>query len=113
MTDYRRDAALAACCTFVLGGVLAVGNWSWTLVEPVSVVVGVGGALAVEALFVADTPAAKLWEQPYVRSACVFALLFGAVGVASLAGPVLVGAAVWGLATYFVLLALALAGVWL
>lgn len=112
MTDYRRDAVLAACCAFVLLGVLAVGDWTWTLVDPVAAVVGVAGALAIEGLFVADTPVAACWEHLSVRTASVFALLLGAVAAAYLVGPVLVGAAVWGLATYFVLLGFALAGVW-
>jgi len=112
VTDYRRDAALAACCTVVLLGVLSVGDWAWTLVDPVAAVVGVAGALAIEALFVADTPVAGLWEYLYFRTASVFALLFGAVAAAYLVGPVVVGAAVWGLATYFVFLGLALAGLW-
>ena len=112
MTDYRRDAVLAACCAFVLLGVLAVADWTWTLADPVAVVVGVAVALAIEGLFVAETPVAALWEHLYFRAASVFALLFGAVAAAYLVGPVLVGAAVWGLATYFLLLALALASVW-
>lgn len=112
MTDHRRDAVLAACCAVVLLGVLSVGDWTWALVDPVAVVVGVVGALAVEALFLAETPAVDLWERLSVRAASIFALLFGAVAAAYLVGPVLVGAAVWGLATYFVLLALALADIW-
>jgi hypothetical protein len=112
VNDYLRDAALAACCAVVLLGVLSVGDWAWTLADPVAAVVGVAGALAVEVLFVANTPAAALWEHLYFRTASVFALLFGAVAAAYLVGPVLVGAAVWGLATYFVLLGFALAGVW-
>lgn len=93
-------------------GILVVGDWTWTLVDPLAAGVGVAGALAVEAPFLAATPAAELWESLYVRTACVFALLSGSVAAAYLAGPVLVGAAVWGVATYFVLLAFVLAGVW-
>jgi hypothetical protein len=112
VTDHRRDAVLAACSAFVLLGVLSVGDWTWTLADPVAAVVGVVGALAIEALFLAETPAAALWERSYVRTVAIFALLFGAVAAAYLVGPVLVGAAVWGLATYFVLLVLAVTGVW-
>ena len=112
MTDYRRDAALAACCTVVLLGVLSTGDWLWTLADPVAVGVGIAAALAIEGLFVADTPVAGLWEHPSLRAGSVSALLFGAVAAGYLVGPVLVGAALWGLVTYFVLLGAALAGAW-
>jgi hypothetical protein len=112
VTDFRRDAVLATSCGVVLLGVLAVGRWTAFLFDPLAVVLGVVGALATEGLFLADTPAAALWERLWVRSVSVFVLLFGAVAAAYLVGPVVVAAACWGLATYFVFLALAVAGHW-
>ncbi|MGB9952442.1 hypothetical protein ACOZ4F_08580 [Haloarcula marismortui] len=108
MPSYRRDAVFALLCGLVL---LAYLRWTAaveTLQSGVAVVVGVAGALGVEALFLLDTPAASLWERRGVRTASAVALLVCAAGLAVLLGPVVVAAACWGLATYFVVLAVSL-----
>jgi hypothetical protein len=106
--EYRRDAAFALLCGLAL---LAYLRWTaavGTLRSGTAVAVGVAGALGVEALFVLDTPAASLWERRGVRTAAAVALLACAGGLAVLLGPVAVAAACWGLATYFVVLAVSL-----
>lgn len=112
MQSTTRDALLAATSGAVLLATLAVTGSLSTLARPAVAAAGVAAALAVEALFVADTPAAELWERRVVQVGSALALV-GSAGVALLvAGPRVVAAACWGLATYFVLLALLLAGVW-
>jgi len=112
VTDFRRDAAVAACCGALLLGALAVTDAVDELSNPVAVAVGVLGAAAVEATFLADTPVADWWTRPWVRAASALVLLGGALGAALVVGPVVVAAACWGLATYFVFLAVAVAGYW-
>ncbi|QLH82929.1 hypothetical protein [Halosimplex pelagicum] len=112
MQSTTRDAILAAASGGALLAVLAVTASLSLLGRPAVAAAGVCAALAVEALFVADTPAAELWERPAVQVGSATALVGGA-GVAVWAlGPWVVAAACWGLATYFGLLALLLAGVW-
>ncbi|QLH77792.1 hypothetical protein HZS55_10975 [Halosimplex rubrum] len=112
MQSTTRDALLATVSGGALLAVLAVTESLSPLGRPAVAVAGVGAALAVEALFVADTPVAELWVRPSVQVGSAAALLAGA-GLATWAlGPWVVAAACWGLATYFVLLALLLAGVW-
>ena len=112
MDSTARDATLAAASAVSLVAALAVTDSVSLLLRPLSVGVGVTAALAVEALFVADTPAGDLWGRPTVQVGSAVALVAaGALAVA--AGAVwLVAAACWGLATYFFLLALLLTGVW-
>jgi len=112
VTDFRRDAAVAACCGVVLLGVLAVSDAADALANPVAAAFGVFGAVVVEVAFLADTPVAGWWTRPWVRVASALALLGGALGAALLVGPLVVAAACWGLATYFVFLAVAVAGYW-
>jgi hypothetical protein len=107
-----RDALLAAVSAAVLLAVLAVAESLSLLARPAVAAVGVAAALAVEALFVADTPAADLWTRPGVRFRSALALVAGTALAAWTAGAWLVAAACWGLATYFCLLALLVAGVW-
>jgi len=107
-----RDAVLAATIAGALLAVLGVTESLSTLTRPTVAAAGIATALGVEALFVADTPAAELWEHLAVQVGSAVALVGGG-GVALLVvGPTVVAAACWGLTTYFGLLALLLAGVW-
>ncbi|WP_436930378.1 hypothetical protein [Halosimplex halobium] len=112
MQSTTRDALLAAASAAVLLAVLAATGSLPLLTRPAAVATGIGAALAVEALFVADTPATDLWERPAVQVGSALALVAGAALAVWTAGAWLVAAACWGLATYFVLLALLVAGVW-
>jgi len=112
VTEFRRDAAVAACCGVLLLTFLVVTDGVGELANPLVAVVGVFGAVVVEAMFLADTPVADWWTRPWVRIASAFALLGSALGAALVAGPAVVAAACWGLATYFVFLALAVTGYW-
>ena len=112
MQSTTRDAILAATSAGALLAVLAVTASLSALARPAVVATGVGAALAVEALFVADTPAAELWERPAVQAGSATALVVGAGLAVWALGPWVVAAVCWGLATYFGLLGLLLAGVW-
>lgn len=112
MQSTTRDAILAATSAGALLVVLAVTASLSTLAQPAVVATGVGAALAVEALFVADTPAAELWERTAVQAGSATALVVGAGLAVWVLGPWVAAAACWGVATYFALLALLLAGVW-
>jgi hypothetical protein len=112
VTDFRRDGAVAACCGVVLLGVLAATDAVGELATPLAVALGVSGAVVVEAAFLAETPVADWWRRPWVRIAGALTLVGGALGAALLVGPTVVAAACWGLATYFVFFAVALAGYW-
>ncbi|KOX93677.1 hypothetical protein AMS69_07065 [Haloarcula rubripromontorii] len=108
MPSYRRDAGFALLCGLVL---LASLRWTATLEtlwSGVAVAVGVAGALAVEALFVFETPVSSLWERRGVRTGSAVGLLACAGGLAAFVGPIVVAAACWGLITYFALLAISL-----
>jgi len=107
-----RDATLAAVSAGALLAVLAVTAPLSTLARPAVAATGIAAALAVEALFVADTPAAELWERPAVQVGSAVALVGGGVVGVAATGPWVVAAACWGLATYFVLLGLLVTGVW-
>lgn len=109
--NHLRDAVLAAASGAVLLGALAVAGSLASLADPGAAVAGVVAALAVEWLFVAETPAGTLWERRRVRAASVAALLGGSAALAWVTGPWILAAACWGVATYFALLALVLAGV--
>ncbi|WP_135364051.1 hypothetical protein [Halosimplex halophilum] len=112
MQSTTRDALLAAASAAVLLVVLAATGSLSVLTRPGAAATGVVTALAVEALFVADTTVAYLWERPAVQVGSALALVVGGVLAVWTADPWLVAAACWGLATYFVLLALLVAGVW-
>lgn len=104
MQSQRRDAALALFAGAVLLGSLRVVGALSALLQSRAVVVGVGGALFVEALFVAPTPVARWWERPSVQVGATVALVGGSLLVARRSGPWVFAAACWGLLTYFVLL---------
>ncbi|WP_424000434.1 hypothetical protein ACOZ4I_13640 [Haloarcula salina] len=112
MPNLRRDAAFAGLCGVCLTGYLFLTGEAAALGSFPAAAVGVGAALALEAVFVADTPVRTLWERRGVRLASAAALVLGALGLAAVSGPLVVAAACWGLATYFVLLVLVLGGYW-
>jgi hypothetical protein len=107
----RRDA-LAAVGTLVGllgGGVATVGPDPF--VRPPVVVAGVGGAIAIEAVFLrCPDRMLSVWSSPVVAVASVASVL--CLGVAAvLIAPWVLGAVCWGLATYLVLLVCVLVGV--
>ncbi|MDS0220580.1 hypothetical protein NDI54_04350 [Haloarcula sp. S1AR25-5A] len=108
MPDCRRDAGVALLCGVALVGYLSLVGALDALWSVAVAAVGVAGALAVEALFVLDTPIASLWDRRGVRTGAAAALLVGAVGLTAFLGPAVVAAACWGLGTYFVILAVSL-----
>ncbi|MFB6139796.1 MAG: hypothetical protein ABEJ26_05110 [Halosimplex sp.] len=112
MNPLARDAALATLCGAALVAALAISGSLSALFEPASAAAGVAVALAVEALFVFDTPASDLWERPAVRVGSAVALATGGALALAAGGPRVVAALCWGLGTYFALLALLLAGIW-
>jgi hypothetical protein len=101
----RRDATIAGICGLcVLVGlsVLGAGRLLW---HPFPVAVGVCGALLVEAAFLAETPVRRLWARPGVQAVCVVGLLAGGAAAAAVSGPWVLAAVGWGIATYYLLLA--------
>ena len=107
-----RDATLAALSGVALLSLLTVTDSLAALTRPGAAVVGIVVALGVEWLFLAETPVAELWDRRAVRTGTVIALISTGGFVLVSTGPWLVAAACWGLATYFSLLGLLLAGVW-
>jgi hypothetical protein len=106
----HRDGLLAVAGLGVLlvGATVAVGTGP--IIDPAAVVAGAAGALLVEALFL-RYPRRLLarWQRRGVPTAGLLAVL--AVGAVALRyAPRLVGALVWGLATYLALLGCVLAG---
>jgi len=112
VSNLRRDAAFAGLSGASLLAFLVLTGDAAALASFPAAVTGVAAALAIEAAFVADTPVRTLWERRGVRLASAAALVAGALGLAAVGGPLVVAAACWGLATYFALLVLALAGYW-
>lgn len=109
MSSYHRDAGFAVLCGLVfIAYLIRTGEVDTLRTVPVAVV-GVVGALTVEALFVFDTPVTAIWTYRGGRAGSAVALIGSAVGLATLLGPPVVAAACWGLATYFVLLGITLA----
>jgi len=107
-----RDALLAGASGTALLALLTLTASLSLLARPETAAAGVGAALLVEALFVADTRAVELWERRSVRLVSVAVLVAGSILAAGVAGQWLVAATCWGLATYFVLLGLLVSGVW-
>lgn len=112
MDSRTRDALLATASALLLAVALVATGRVASLWRPLSVGVGVVGALAVEALFVAETPVSELWARPAIQVGSALALLAGAASALALDAVWLVAAACWGLGTYFVLLVALLTGVW-
>ena len=80
--------------------------------DPAAIAVGVGGALLLEAVFVryADR-LLPLWNRRGVPTASLVSVV--AIGILGIRrAPRVVTALVWGLLTYFGLLAVVLAGLW-
>jgi hypothetical protein len=107
--NYRRDATLAAAVLSVLVGLLAWRGRLDALLGPIPAVVGVAGALAIEAAFLTVPTVARAWDRPAIQVAGTLAVLAGALVAFSVAGAAAVAAVCWGLLAYFGLLAVALA----
>lgn len=111
MPLYYRDGLVAAC---LLIGLLVAGRLTTgvgVFVRPAAVVVGIPGAVALEALFL-RYPARLLgvWERPLAVIAGVASLACLAA-IAGWYAPWVLGAIVWGLVTNLVLLGCVLAGI--
>ncbi|SEN39714.1 hypothetical protein SAMN05216388_100314 [Halorientalis persicus] len=106
----RRDGVLAggALVALIAAGTLIGGD---PFLDPRAPVVGVGGALAIEAAFLRyPDRLLALWARPAVALVGVGAV--AGLGVLALwRVPWLLGALTWGLMTYLVLLACVLLGV--
>lgn len=109
MPNYRRDALLAAAVAVALLGVLATRGALEALLAPVSITGGVVSALLVEALFLRSDFVASLWKRPVVHVGGGLGVVAGGLVAYSLAGPTVLAALCWGLATYFLLLGALLA----
>ena len=107
----RRDGLLAASAlvTLIAAGTLIGGVAPF--LDPRAIVVGVGGALAIETAFLRyPERLLGLWARPTVALAGVGAV--AGLGLLALwAAPWLLGALTWGLVTYVGLLACVLLGV--
>lgn len=113
MNSRHRDGVLAAAVTVgVLLVARATGVDATRLLRIGPLLVGAVGALALE-LLMARFPGVsrRLWSQPCVQALAVAVVLGGGVLLAVVVGPWVFSAVLGGLATYFVLLALVLAGV--
>jgi hypothetical protein len=106
----HRDGLLAVAGLVVLLGGAAVAVGPAPILDPAAAAVGVAGAILVEVLFLRyPRRLLGLWERRGVPAATLLVVL--AVGVAALRyAPRLVGALVWGLATYLALFGCVLAG---
>ena len=113
MEPRHRDAVLASAVTL---GVLVLarvrGVDTTTLLDPVALLVGAAGAVALE-LLMARFPdlSRRLWYRPRVQALAVVTVFVGGLLLATLTGPWVFGAVLGGLVTYFALLALVLSGV--
>jgi hypothetical protein len=96
--------ALTVASGAVLLFILGVRDAVVTLTDPRAVLLGVGGGLVVEALFLAGTRVGEWWERRWVPAASALALVLATLGGAAWLGPLVVAAACWGLATYVVVL---------
>jgi len=112
VNSITRDATLASLSGVALLALLAVMDALHALARPGHAALGLLGALALEWLFVAETPAVDLWNRRPVRVGSVVGLLLSCGLVAVTAGPWLVAAACWGIVTYFLLLGLLSTGLW-
>jgi len=107
---YVRDGALAGGSGAVLLVVLASRGDLSALLSIRSAAAGIVTALAVEALFLADTRVGELWARPSVQLAGVVIVVGGGLALARVFGPRALAAACWGLATYFGVLAVVVLG---
>lgn len=110
MDPRHRDGLLAAGGLVVLLAVAFAVDALGAVLDPLAVVVGVGGAVLLEVAFLRyPGHLLALWERRGVPRAGLLAVLaVGIVGVR--AAPGVVGVLVWGLTTYLALLGCVLAG---
>lgn len=106
-----RDGALAVAGLGALVTVAVTTDGSAVLLDLRAVAAGVTGAVALELLFLRyPSVLLEFWERPAVPVLALGAALgVGLVAVTTV--PWLVGAGVWGLVVYLVLLGCVLAGV--
>lgn len=112
MATLRRDATLAGFCGAVFLAFLSASGALTTLGDPRAVGVGVGAGVLVESAFLSGTRVVDWWKSPWVAPASALVLLLVASGLVVWLGPVVLAAACWGLATYFVAFGFVVAGVW-
>lgn len=110
MTRRHRDGVLALVATL---GLVAGAAWSGSLAAlatPGPLLVGAGGALALE-LLMAWFPerSAALWANAWVQALSTAGVVVAGL-VAALVAPLLLAVLLGGLLAYFVLLALVLTG---
>jgi hypothetical protein len=99
------DALLAAVVLLGLVAVGLVADGGTALLDPAAAAVGVAGALVLELPFLlAPERAHAVWTRSGVRAGAALVTLVGGAAAALLVGPTVVGALVWGLVTYFLLL---------
>lgn len=111
--DPRSRDGLLALATLVL--LVAVARWTGLAVDPLDpapAVVGVLGALALEAVLLRHPDRTRaLWGRPAVRAVGVLSVLaLALVAARTGTGPFVLAALGWGLLAYLALLAAVLAG---
>jgi len=108
--DHRRDGLLAVAALATLLAGLTWTGAATALARPVAVAAGVGGAVALELVFLRAPRVAAAWERPAVWATATLSTLLLGAGLLWVGGAVAVAAACWGLVTYLGLLAAVVAG---
>jgi hypothetical protein len=113
VSSRRRDAASATAALLgLLGVALALDVPAGALLDPVPAALGVAGALALELPFyLVPERADRCWDRPGVRAGAAVGVVVAGGGFAVLFGPRTMALLLAGLLTYFVLLALTVAGI--
>jgi hypothetical protein len=110
MADHRRDGLLAVCALGVLFSGLLRTSEAAALVRPGPALVGIGGALAIEVVFLRSPALAAAWERPITwAGATVATILLGGAAL-WIGGAVAVAAVCWGLVAYLGLLVAVVVG---
>ncbi len=102
---HARDALLALLALAALVALLARQGALDALADPATALVGIGGAVLIEAAFLRVPALGHLWERPVAYLGGLVALLASAAAAYALVGPALVAAACWGLVVILALLA--------
>ncbi|MES3517398.1 MAG: hypothetical protein PPP58_07025 [Natronomonas sp.] len=106
-----RDGILAVFALGITAGIAALTAGVGPIVDPIAVATGIVGASLLEAAFLRHSEwLLSVWERrgvPIVGFCVVVSIAAGAVGYA----PRLLGAIVWGLLVYLLLLGCVLTGV--
>lgn len=110
MADHRRDGLLALIALGALFWGLRWTGRAAALARPGPALVGIGGALAIEVVFLRYPALAAAWERPvWWAGATVATVLLGGV-LLWLGGVVVVAAVCWGLVAYLGLLVAVVVG---